>query len=390
MSAQYDKPSSATWPLWVLLFGNFIIGTGVLLPAGILNEISADLDVTSATAGLLMLTGGLVVGIGAPVLAALTSAIDRRTLLTAAILIYAIGHILSALVPSFEPLVALRALTIIGAAVFTPQAAATAGLLVPTEKRAATIAFIFIGWSAASVAGIPLGSYLASLVGWRIVYGGMGVVCLMMAALVWTFIRPGLFVQPLSASAWKQALTTPVIAMVLLVTLLSMSGQMMVFSYIAPILRDAFAGGAREVSIAFAVAGVFGVIGNTLASRIVGRFGIDRVIAIGVTGLIIGLGLFAAGFGSFAAGLAGIAIWGLGSFSSNSLQQSRLVALAPPLASATVALNTSAVYLGQAIGAGIGGWFIDHGVNASIAWTACAFTAAALAASLVASRMKGN
>lgn len=388
MTAQTVEHRESHWPLWVLMLGNFIIGSGVLLPAGLMNEISADLNVSAATAGLLMLTGGLVVGVGAPVLAAMTSGIDRRMLLTIAIMFYAVGHTLSAFAPSFEPLVVLRALTVIGAAVFTPQAAATASLLVPPERRAATIAFIFIGWSAASVAGIPLGSYLASLLGWRVVYGGMGVICLMMAGLVWISIRPKLYVQPLNASAWKQALTTPVILMVLLVTLLSMSGQMTMFSYIAPILRDAFASGPREVSIAFAVAGVFGVIGNALATRLVGHLGVDRVIAIAVTGLIIGLGMFAAGFGSLAVGLTGIAIWGLGSFSSNSLQQSRLAGLAPPLASATIALNTSVVYLGQAMGAGIGGWFVDRGISAAIAWTACAFAVAALAVSLVASRLK--
>ncbi len=388
MTAQSIQATDGRWPLWVLMIGNFIIGTGVLLPAGLLNEISADLGVTSAAAGLLMLTGGIVVGVGAPLLAAFTSGIDRRKLLTAALMIYALGHAASALVPNFTPLIVLRAFTVIAAAIFTPQAAATASLLVSTDKRAATIAFIFIGWSSASVAGIPLGSYFASLIGWRLVFGGMAVACALTSLLVWWSIRPGLYVQPLNAAAWKQALTSPVILLVLLVTLFSMSGQMTVFSYIAPILRDAFAGGPQQVSIAFAVAGVAGVIGNALATRIVNRFGIDGVIAVAICGLIAGLGIFAAGFGSFPAALAGIAVWGLGSFSSNSLQQSRLVALAPSLGSATVALNTSAVYVGQAIGAGVGGWFVDRGVAASIGWTACAFTVAALAVSLLAGRIR--
>ena len=55
-----------------------------------------------------------------------------------------------------------------GAAIFTPQAASTVGLLVPLEKRAGAIAFIFIGWSAASVAGIPLGTLLSAAFGWRL------------------------------------------------------------------------------------------------------------------------------------------------------------------------------------------------------------------------------
>ena len=83
--------------LWSLLFGNFVIGTGVLLPAGLLNVLGADLQVSPATAGLLLFAGGLVVGIGAPVLAGLTSRFDRRMLLAATAALYAVGHALAAL-----------------------------------------------------------------------------------------------------------------------------------------------------------------------------------------------------------------------------------------------------------------------------------------------------
>jgi MFS transporter, DHA1 family, inner membrane transport protein len=380
--------SSSSLSLWVLMLGNFVIGTGVLLPAGLLNDLSTDMGVSVATAGTLMLVGGLVVAFGAPLIAGFSSGIERRKLLTFALLVYALGHGVAAVVPSFTLLLVLRAFTVVGSAIFTPQAAATVGLLVPPEKRAAAIAFIFIGWSAASVAGIPLGSYLSALIGWRFVFGGMAVVCAVAAALVWSVVRPGLFVSPLSFAAWTQALTTPAILVVLLVTLLSMAGQFTVFSYIAPILRQAFHGGPEQIALAFAVAGVTGVVGNAIASRVVSRLGVDRVIAISICTLIIGLGVFAASFGHFTMAMIGVGLWGLGSFSSNSLQQSRLVTLAPALASATVALNTSVVFAGQAVAAGAGGWFISRGIDPSIAWFACGLTVLALVMSLVAGRMQ--
>jgi predicted MFS family arabinose efflux permease len=374
-------------PLWILLLGNFIIGTGILLPAGLLNELTANLSISAATGGQLMLVGGIVVACGAPLVAGLTSSIDRRTLLVFALALYTAGHLAAAFAPGFTYLLGLRAVTVLGAAIFTPQAAATAGLLVPVERRAGAIAFIFIGWSAASVAGIPLGSYLATLIGWRAVMAGMGTACLFVALLVAWSLPRGLFVQPLGFSAWKRALTNPVLLLVLMVTLLSMSGQMTVFSYIAPILREAFAGGPAQVAAAFAMAGVTGVIGNAIAARSVGEWGISRVIAATILCLVLGLGLFAMSFGNFALALCGIGLWGLGSFSSNSLQQSRLVAIAPSLAAATVALNTSVVYVGQAVGAGLGGWFVAQTITPSMAWTASGLTLAALAISLWATRL---
>jgi MFS transporter, DHA1 family, inner membrane transport protein len=385
ITTQQSKDTSVA--LWILLVGNFIIGTGILLPAGLLNVISADFDVTSATAGQLMLVGGVVVAVGAPLIASLTSRIDRRMLLVGALVLYGGGHLLSAVAPSFELLLLLRAVTAIGAATFTPQAAATVGLLVTPEKRSAAIGFIFIGWSAAWVAGIPLGGLLASLFGWRLAFGVMGLACLAAATLVGLSLRSGLRATPLGFAAWQQALTSPVILVVLLVTAFSMSGQMTLFSYFAPIFRDAYQAGPEISSLAFLVAGVAGIVGNALAARAVGRLGVDRVIAIAIVGLIVGIGLFAIGFGSVPVALAGIMIWGLGSFSSNSMQQGRLVALAPPLAGATVALNTSVVYVGQAVGALVGGWYVDAGVTALMAWTACGFVTAALATSLAAERI---
>ena len=93
-------------------------------------------------------------------------------------------------------------------------------------------------------------------------------------------------------------------------------------------------------------------------------------------------------FGNYWGMILGMALWGLGTFSSNSLQQSRLVQLAPPLASATVALNTSAVYLGQAIGSGVGGQLLKGGATALSGYTALGFLILALAASLYATRLK--
>ena len=80
--------------LWALFAGNFAIGTGVLLPAGILNDLTAGLALTPARAGLLLFVGGIVIGFGAPVFATLTNRIDRRPLLVASLALYVVGHAL--------------------------------------------------------------------------------------------------------------------------------------------------------------------------------------------------------------------------------------------------------------------------------------------------------
>src|SRR5437764_1478536 len=130
---------------WSLLFGNFVIGCGVMVPVGTLPDIARSLDVSVAVAGQLVAVAAVVMCFGAPLLAGWVGALDRRKLLAASLAWYAIGHALCALVPSFAALVPVRALTVLGADVFTPQAAAAMGTMTQPAERGGAITFIFLG-----------------------------------------------------------------------------------------------------------------------------------------------------------------------------------------------------------------------------------------------------
>jgi predicted MFS family arabinose efflux permease len=173
-------------------------------------------------------------------------------------------------------------------------------------------------------------------------------------------------VEPLQFSSWIAVLKNPILLCIMAVTLLSMSGQFTVVSYLAPILREAFAATPSGIALMFGIFGVAGVLGNYLATKAIGRFGVDRAILVALCFLLAGLGTFGVFFGNYTLGCIACFIWGLGTFSSNSMQQSRLVGIAPTLAAATVALNTSAVYLGQSVGAATGGFAIRGGISAGV------------------------
>jgi DHA1 family inner membrane transport protein len=374
--------------LWALLFGNMIAGTGVLLPAGLLNDLMDAFGVSPARAGLLVLVGGIVVGAGAPLLAWITSGLDRRNLLVMALALYAAGHALSAAASGFEFLLWLRAIIMVSAAIFTPQAASAIGLIVTPERRPSAIAFILIGWSLASVAGIPVASLLGATVGWQATYLLMAALSAAGAAIVWTSLPGGLRVSPIQLSSWIRVFSSPALIVVLVVTLLNMAGQFTLFAYVAPVLKQAYGAGPAQLALSFAVVGVMGVAGNYAASLFATRLGVDRSILLCLALVGAGLAVIAAGFGNYAVFVLGGCLWGIGSFSSNSLQQSRLVALAPALAPATVALNTSAVYLGQAIGSSAGGFLMGSGPTAMLAWAGAGFIAAAVALSVLAGRIQ--
>jgi len=385
VSAQSERRA-----LWVLLAGNFVIGTGILLPAGMMNDLAAGLGVSVAKGGSLIWAGAIVIGASAPVIAALTSEVDRRLLLAGTLLLYVIGHALSALSANFEMLLAIRIVTTLSAGVFTPQAAAAVGVLLPPERRSAAIAFIFLGWSSASVLGMPLGSWIGATLGWRTAYALLAILSIVAMAGVWWGLPRGLRVQRLSLASWKGVFFNPVLVLVLLVTVACLSGQFTLFTYIAPVLKESLAATPGTIALVFTWTGFWGVVGNSLAARISGRLGLAPAILFLLSLLTIGLALWPLGHGSLIVTLLASGVWGFGAFAANSLQQARLMGIAPPLASASIALNTSGIYVGQAVGGALGSAMVAAGFMGSLAWAGVAFLVAGIACSIAATRLASS
>jgi MFS family permease len=96
------------------------------------------------------------------------------------------------------------------------------------------------------------------------------------------------------------------------------------------------------------------LIGNVGASQFVQRWGAFATSALSIGCIVVGAALWATGAGTYALMAAGSAAWGLGFAAATAMQQVRLIAAAPMLATASVAINNTVLYLGQAIGSGIG------------------------------------
>ncbi|HSI52750.1 MAG TPA: MFS transporter [Ramlibacter sp.] len=375
--------------LWPLLFGNFVIGTGVMVVPGTLNEISASLDVSVATAGQLISAAALLMCLGAPLLAAVVAGWDRRRLLALSMVWYGVFHLASAAAPSFAALMPVRVLTMLAPAIFTPQAAACVGLLVPADQRGRAITFVFLGWSVASVLGMPLAAFIGGTLGWQAAFVAIGVLSLASAAWVWQAMPNGVKPPALSAAAWRETLRSPALMFVVLVTVLYAAGQFVLFSYFAPYYKQKIGITPGEISLLFLWFGVFGFIGNVLMSRNIDRVGASRAIMLAIGAMAFTLLVWPLGTTLVLAALISIP-WALGCFSSNSAQQARLVAIAPGLAAASIALNSSAMYAGQAIGAATGGWMIAHDGMNSLHWAGFAGLVAAMAVSALATHYQGT
>jgi DHA1 family inner membrane transport protein len=361
-----------------LMLGNVVTGCSVLAPAGMLVELSTGLDVSIRTAGLLITFGAIMLCVGSPVTAWLTSRIERRTLLTATLAALALFNIASAFAPDYASLLVIRLLMLAIGALYTPQAAGTAALIVPEERRGSTIAYIFLGWSLAAAVGLPAITFIASRYGWQAVYAAIGAMsCLSFLLLAWRLPR-GLMAAPVDLKTWAAIGRNRMILLLLLITAAQMSGQFVVFTYMGPLLARLTGAGPDPIAAVFAVYGVCGVIGTAIGTRIVDSWGAWKTSMLFTSVLLAGVGGWALSAGIYPLMAVSVAIWGIGFASTNSMQQVRLVGAAPALASASVSLNTSVLYVGQAIGSAIGGFLYARDLLYASGYVGAAFVALAL------------
>ena len=361
-----------------LMLGNFVTGCSVMAPAGMLSELSAGLDVSIRTAGLLITFGAVVLCIGSPVTAWLTGRIERRGLLVTTLAVMAVCNLASAFAPNYPSLMIIRLIMLAVGVLYTPQAAGTAAMIVPAETRGSTIAYVFVGWSLAAAAGLPMITFVASRYGWQAAYLAVGAAgCLSVLLLAWR-LPGGLKGAPVDLKTWVALGRNPTVLMLLLITTLQMCGQFVVFTFMGPLLKRLTDAGPDAVGLIFALFGLCGFAGVVTATRIVDSWGAYRSSLLFTALVLAGVSAWALSAGIYALMAGSVAVWGLGFASTNSMQQVRLVGVAPPLAPASVSLNTSVLYVGQAIGSAIGGLLYARDSLYGMGYASMAFLVLAL------------
>jgi predicted MFS family arabinose efflux permease len=361
-----------------LMLGNFATGICIVGPTAMLPELALGLDVGIADAGLLITYGAIVLGIGSPASAWLTSRFDRRALLTATALIIAATNIASALASDYVTLLAIRIVMLAVAALFTPQAAGAAALLAPPERRGSTMSYVFLGWSLVLAAGLPMIATIAGYVGWRWAYGLIGAVALVSAMLLAWRLPRALKGEPVDLATWLKLLRNPLVLILLLITTLQMGGQFIVLTFIGPLLAQFLAAGPGDVALMFSVYGVAGFVGNIVASRIVDSAGAYRTSLFSTTLMAVGVAGWSLCAGHYLATAVAMLLWGLGFAASNSMQQVRLSAAEPAATGASVSLNTSVLYIGQAWGSALGSFLYVRELFGAIGFAGAAVLVTAL------------
>lgn len=342
-----------------LALATFAVGTDGYVIAGLLPSIAADLAVPIPAAGQLVTVFALTLALSAPVMGALTSGLDRRSALLIALGVFVVGNAATALGTSYEAVMAARIATAVGAGIITSVASSTAAAIAPPEHRGRALAFVLGGLTLATALGLPLGT-LIGRTDWHITLWAVAGIGL--AAMVGIAVGlPKVTLPAASLPDRLRPLKQGRVLALLTVTSLAFLGAYTLYTYIAPALRDATDGNESLLTWILLAWGVGTLAGNITAGRLVDRYDSARVLTGSLALATATLALTPLATRSFAPTLLWAAVWGLGVGVIVVPQQHRLVALSPAAAPVLLGLNSSALYLGVALGGGVGGlaqeWF---------------------------------
>ncbi|MFF5207539.1 MFS transporter [Streptosporangium sp. NPDC000396] len=344
-------------PVATLGIGALAIGTDMFVVAGILSQIARDLGVTIGAAGLTATVSALACATGAVLLSALLGSRPPRQTLIGSVALFGILSALSAAAPTLPALLATRLLGALAASVYMPAAGAAAVAAVPASHRGRALGVILGGTSAATVLGAPLGVLLASALSWRAAFG---LVAVLAAIAVTGLLLTGAGSGPLMRATVRERLhpmRSPAVAGVLGVTFLVMTASYSMYTYL-PLLLAPTAGppGPGFFIGAFGTGGLAGLWwGATTADR----NGTRRVIVPAVAMLTAAFAALPHLATTVTGTLAVVIGWGIAAWGFVPAQQHHLIGLGPGPAPLLLALNSSAIHLGSAAGALLGGLVVD-------------------------------
>ncbi|GAA2167039.1 MFS transporter [Pedococcus bigeumensis] len=382
--------------LLALAIGGFGIGLTEFVIAGLLPEVAADYGVDEAAAGWLISGYALSVAVGAIALTAAVTRFDRKHVLTALMVLFIAGNLVSANAATYEVMLLGRILAALTHGAFFGIGSVVAAHLVAPEKKAGAIAMMFAGLTTANVLGVPFGTLLGQQLGWRSTFwaiSGIGVLALVgMATLV-----PS---QPVSADdaglrGELGAFRSGQVWLSLLVTVLGFGGMFGAFTYIAYTLTEVSGFASTTVPWLLVLFGVGLFVGNWVGGRAADR-SVPVTLTVVLAALAVVMGLFALTASSPVMAVVGLVLMGAFGFATVPGLQMRIMTYAGSAPTLASGANIAAFNVGNAAGAWLGGLTITAGLGyASTIWDGAALSLGALVVLVVAERAatfasKGN
>jgi DHA1 family inner membrane transport protein len=345
--------------LLVLALSAFAIGTTEFVIMGLLPDVSRSLAVSIPTAGWLISGYALGVAIGAPIMAVATASLPRKRALLILMAIFIAGNLLCAVAVDYGFLMAARVVTALCHGAFFGIGSVVAASLVPENRKASAVALMFTGLTLANVLGVPLGTALGQLAGWRVPFWGVAVLGVLSFIGLWRVLPSGQDQKKADLRAEIRQLRNAGIWAALATTMLFSAAVFALFTYVAPLLEDVTQVTPRTVTWTLFLIGIGLTVGNYLGGRLA-----DWKLGAALTGIFLALALSSALLRWTSPGLLPVEInlflWAAIGFAAVPGLQVNVMIFGKAAPNLIATLNIAAFNVGNALGAFVGGLVISR------------------------------
>ncbi|MGO4620213.1 MFS transporter [Ensifer sp. 2YAB10] len=357
--------TSARLPLSGLLAlatAGFITILTEALPAGLLPQIAADLRISQAMAGQMVTIYAIGSLVAAIPLVELTKTWRRRPLLIAAISGFAIVNTVTALSPNYAVTMAARFFAGVFAGLLWALAAGYASRMVQPHRQGRAIAIAMLGAPVALSIGIPGGTFLGDLTGWRWAFAFLSIITVLVIGWALRALPDFQGERAETANRLSSVWRLPGVRPALFVTFAVVFAHNILYTYIVPFLKPAgLSGRADKVLLVFGVASlvVIPVIGAIVDRHL-------RVATLASIALFAAASLLFLIFGDRPVAIyLGVVVWGLAFGGAPTLFQTASAKAAGAHADTAQAMIVTAWNAAMA-GGGLFGGLLLAGVGATI------------------------
>ncbi len=370
-----------------LAVGGFAIGTGEFAVMSLLPYFTAGLGISAPEGGHVISAYALGVVVGAPLIAVAAARMARRNLLILLMLVYAGGHIASALATSYESLMAFRFISGLPHGAYFGVASLLAAGMVDRNRRASAVARVMLGLTAATLVGVPAATWLGQWAGWRWSFGLVGVLALVTVTMLALFAPRAPAAHGASPLTELGALRRPQVLLTALTGAIGFGGMFAVYTYLGPTLTEVTGVPDSVVPLVLLCFGLGMICGNLVCG-----WAADRALMPAIAAVLAWSALSLLIFSLVASHIWAVAVvvfligcgGGLGA-----CLQTRLMDVAQDAQTLAAAMNHSALNIANALGPWVGGLAISAGMGwASTGWVGALLALAGLAVFLVSWNME--
>lgn len=349
--------------LWLAL-GAFAGSVESSLIVSVLPAIASETGVSLSQAGYLIFGYSIAYGIGTPVLSTVFGHVDRRSVVAGAELLFGLMALLLGVLPGFLLLVLARTLLALGAGLFTSTAQATAVALAAPGKRGTAISTVVMGGSIAVAIGAPASALVAQFLGWRAAYIGLGMLATIASATMWLKLPDDIHGDRRTIRERLSVLKVPGVPLTLLTSGVTVLASFTFFNYLAPVTTDLLGLDRVLLPLVMFAFGIGAMLGNYFGGRMADRIGGKQTTLV-ILGLMIVLLAALPVLATLPRAMVlpaffvHMVLYGVVSWGFFPPQLHRLATLAPAAVPLSASLNLTAMNVGGALSALVGGLVLE-------------------------------